>query len=219
MLPAALFPLTALLLSLPPAARAVPLDAGEVGDPAGYPPPAGSRIDGPTTVAFALPGGEGSQPASGEITWEVYRESGGLRFEFVVEVDAESLGGINGFDVSDYLGYAVDADWDSTSAGVPPASVGRNNQGDRVRFGLSELGPGPGRLLPGESSRILFVRTNVGSYDTMGSFRVDNGPSRATLTAVAPQPVPEAGGAAGGAAAWLALSALRGLSGGRRPGR
>ncbi len=170
---------------------------------AGAVPPAGAILDTMSNPFTLLDNSNPSQIlATGVVDSSVVHESatGLLRFEYQLTVDTGSPGNVDfliGFNFSD---FTTDVDFLPGTGGIAPTSATRSPlsvAGAAVSFFFPGSGAGGG-LMPGETSRPLFVRTNATEFDLNGLVRVQQnldienlfdafGPSKVTQI---PQPPP-----------------------------
>jgi len=142
--------------------------------------------------AFSITNALGEIHATGRALSQVQREADGkLRFVHAIINDATSLGSINRFTVTGYAGWAVEAgqDLDNTFGPQKAKSVDRSRGGGTIGFAFTPEPIGLGTIDPGESSEVMWLRTEARFYQD-GSLNIING-GVDTVLSFAPSVVPE----------------------------
>ena len=182
-------------------ANATPLLPGSSISLSAEPDPIGGIVIGSMSVPFVAP------TFSGTLISKVWSGAaspfpgGGLTFTYELSNNSFSPDPIDRFTLSSYLGFSVDASYQSGAVVSPvvPSSVVRNPSGNQISFNFT--GPFEGTLVPGSSSPILVLQTSATSYQN--SFAAIINSSSVNVATFAPVAVPEPA-----AGALLVLGAL-----------
>ncbi len=170
------------LLAVAAPAGATPIAPGGVLSP--VPSTTGCPCIGPFLADNGLsPWANGT--FSGRYRTVVYERAGGLLdFLYQVGVDQNSTGSVQDLLMTTFTGWLTDVFYYDEGSKVPN-SVSRSSSGAQLDFYFA---PGSGMVNPGESSRVLVIRTNASSF-TQGNLVISTGgtsPSQTTVAAFAP---------------------------------
>jgi hypothetical protein len=167
---------TTLLLVLtlvPVGAQAIGLTAGGSGAPVGKTTPAGEILLASISFPFTTPGSGGSGGTGGTGISAVYLNAGGtLDFTYQISNSAGSQGSISLADALSFGGSVTDVDYLTNGSALPgaayptdgtviPLRAFRSTTGGGAVVGLN-FGPQPAsNIQPGQTSVVLFIRTNA----------------------------------------------------------
>lgn len=217
-----LLPAVALLLILTPPASATPLAAGTsciVGVDCGSPGPnftpdsVGTLLN---TVTRKVTGVNSAKVVrfTGQLKSAVYQEASGyLTFYYQYYADLGSATAVDGFSMTDFAGYTVNAGYRTDNLGggffstgsKTPRELSLDVTGSVVGFDYKS--PNFGVLSGGTISNIMVIKTNAKSYTTGSTQIIDGGVD--TVSTFAPVPEPGFYGVLSVGLAGLALAIRR----------
>lgn len=136
---------------------------------------------------------------TGTLNLAIVRAGGGtLDFYYQVMNDASSANSIKRVTTTDFDGWAVDADWSSDTSGPYSTGTRAPSRGDRsldgsvVGFGfISTIRGGFGDLLPGETSKWFFIKTDAIHWNIGSTSVIDGGIATVSSYTPSTTPVPE----------------------------
>jgi hypothetical protein len=175
------------------AAQAVPLVPGGVaflfGTTVAARPELACVVIRDAVSPFEVRDANGNVVLKGTIQDRVVKENatGTLDFYFRIKNDPGSTAQITRVDRRNYAAFATDVDYRTDGLGeIGPTRAWRSNDGSAVYFDFSNA-----PILPGQSSRFVFIRTPARNYN-LGGFTVLNGRLGAlALTRVIPSAQPQ----------------------------
>jgi hypothetical protein len=198
---------------LGPPAQAVVLSPGGSSSIFGTAAPSGT-IQFTQTLTFDVISNNGLSELNGSLTATVIKEAGGT-LDFLYQVTnlgatSSSRTGvsIHRVTVSDFTGFTTDVDF-VTGTGQAPGSADRSSTGSTVGFGSSGS-PLNFSIAPGQTSAVLYVRTNATSFDDNGNTAIIDSLSANLKT---PEPIGGGGGVPEPGTLILLGGSLLGLAG------
>jgi hypothetical protein len=169
-------------------------------------PPLGSTLLATNTVSFS------TASYSGTLNSQVFDNDptnsfgpSALTFSYQITNDSTSTDSLERFTISSFEALLTDVDASSGGA-ASPTSFDRGTSGDVIGASFTAIPLGNGEIDPGQSSRLILIRTNATTFTTTLASVIDS--LTANPSSFAPLAVPEP--------TTLALMGLIGLAGLRR---